>query len=165
MANKQKRKPTIGTGTRKINKPGDKERLLLRRHRVLKYRLAGKSYRDISRMVGISESTVSADIQAILEPVEESARKNVELYIKLELERLDKMARPVWFSATRGDTAAVDQILKIMQRRAKLLGLDAPTKREVSGPEGGPLEFMDSIERDRRILKLEAKLGAVDEDQ
>jgi hypothetical protein len=34
----------------------------------------------------------------------------------------------VWTKALNGDVRAVDSVLRIMERRAKLLGLDAPTK-------------------------------------
>jgi len=39
--------------------------------------------------------------------------------------------------------AAVDRLLKIQERRAKLLGLDAPKKTELSGPDGEPLQFTE----------------------
>jgi hypothetical protein len=35
---------------------------------------------------------------------------------------------------------AVNTALRIMDRRAKLLGLDAPVKAELSGPDGGPIQ-------------------------
>ena len=34
----------------------------------------------------------------------------------------------------RGDTKAITTEVRIMDRRAKLLGLDEPTKSEMSGP-------------------------------
>lgn len=38
-----------------------------------------------------------------------------------------------------GDVSAGDLMLRIMARRAKLNGLDAPVKTELSGPGGGPI--------------------------
>lgn len=38
-----------------------------------------------------------------------------------------------------GDPAFVGKILDIHDRRARLLGLDAPVKQELSGPDGGPI--------------------------
>jgi hypothetical protein len=38
-----------------------------------------------------------------------------------------------------GDAAFAKQILEIQDRKAKLLGLDAPTRNELSGPGGGPI--------------------------
>jgi hypothetical protein len=51
----------------------------------------------------------------------------------MEVARLDQMLLGLWPKAIKGDTWAVDRVLKIMERRAALLGLDAPVKRELSG--------------------------------
>jgi hypothetical protein len=58
---------------------------------------------------------------------------------RLELERLDAMLAGIWSRAARGEEAAIDRVLKIQARRAALLGLDAATKQEHSGPDGSPL--------------------------
>ncbi|WP_219808152.1 hypothetical protein, partial [Streptomyces fradiae] len=39
------------------------------------------------------------------------------------------------------DLKAVDTVLKLMDRRAKLLGLDMPIKTELAGPGGGALRL------------------------
>jgi hypothetical protein len=39
------------------------------------------------------------------------------------------------------DFRAVDTVLKLMDRRAKLNGLDMPVKAEVSGPGGGAVQI------------------------
>ena len=49
----------------------------------------------------------------------------------LELARLDVAQRAIWKKVVKGDLAAIDRLLKIMQRRAKLIGLDAPVKLDV----------------------------------
>ena len=59
----------------------------------------------------------------------------------LELQRLDELMVQPYQAACRGDLRAVDAVLKIMDRRAQLLGLDAPRKQEHSGSDGGPLPF------------------------
>lgn len=48
----------------------------------------------------------------------------------MEVERLDVMLDGLWDKASKGDTWSVDRVLRIMERRASLLGLDAPVKRE-----------------------------------
>ena len=49
--------------------------------------------------------------------------------IALELLRLDDMLFGLWPDARRGDNTAVVTVLKIMERRSKLLGLDMPVKQ------------------------------------
>lgn len=73
------------------------------------YRTAGGAYRAIQR----------AMLKIIQEPAEDVR--------KLELMRLDRMFLAIWTEAKRGDLSAVEKALAIMARRAKLLGLDAPT--------------------------------------
>ena len=43
-----------------------------------------------------------------------------------------------------GDAAFTRQILDIQDRRAKILGLYAPEKKEVTGANGGPLQFQEA---------------------
>jgi hypothetical protein len=43
---------------------------------------------------------------------------------QLELERLDRLLIALWDLATGGSLGAIDRVLKVMQRRAELLGLD-----------------------------------------
>lgn len=67
----------------------------------------------------------------------------------LELERLDKFLLALWDKIEQGDPIAIDRGLKIMDRRAKYLGLDAPVKQqvEVTTYEGGS-------ELDREVARL-----------
>jgi len=59
-----------------------------------------------------------------------------------------------------GNAAFLDLALKIAERKAKLLGLDAPTRIETSGPGGGPLQFALRAEPkavEERIAELDAR--------
>jgi hypothetical protein len=42
-----------------------------------------------------------------------------------------------------GDPRAIGAAVRLMERRARLFGLDAPT--EFSGPNGGPLQLMKQV--------------------
>jgi len=44
------------------------------------------------------------------------------------------------FENSKRDPKFIAAILSILERRAKLLGLDGPAKLELSGPNGGPIE-------------------------
>jgi hypothetical protein len=46
----------------------------------------------------------------------------------LELSRLDDMLKAIAPHVAAGNLTAIDRALKIMERRAKLIGLDAPAK-------------------------------------
>ena len=94
---------------------------------------------------------MSALKQTLQEPADELR--------KLELERLDKLLLGVWPQAVRGNQGSVDRALRIMERRAKLLGLDAPVKSEWSGPDGGPIEVTDARERLLALINRRAAGG------
>ena len=63
----------------------------------------------------------------------------------LELERLDKLWFAMYRQATQGNQGAVDRCIRIMERRAKLLGLDAPTKTELSTKDDKPISIIEVI--------------------
>ena len=81
-------------------------------------------------------------IKRTMQPVADEVRT-------LELERLDRFLSYLWDKIEQGDPIAIDKGLKIMDRRAKYLGLDAPIKQqvEVTTFEGG-------TELDREVARL-----------
>ena len=49
----------------------------------------------------------------------------------MEVERLNELFKSAYPKAKKGDEKSINSCLKIMERKAKLLGLDAPEKQEV----------------------------------
>ena len=96
-----------------------------RRYEAIQLRREGKSYRDISAALGCSVSTAFSDVQKELQEVRKKTREDAETVRDIELERLDLMLKALFPKAQAGDTKAACTILKIMDRRAKYLGLDA----------------------------------------
>ena len=60
--------------------------------------------------------------------IKEIVREPAEEVLALELARLDEMLIKALESARNGDPQAIDAVLKIMNRRAKYLGMDSPEK-------------------------------------
>jgi len=58
---------------------------------------------------------------------------------------------------------AIDRLLKISERRAKLLGLDKPEKRELTGKDGEPLLSNQAQADEAAKATREAMLAAVSE--
>ena len=104
---------------------------LERQLKALELRKAGVAYEEIARALGFKWK--SGAFAAVKRALKEVKREPCQELIVLEAERLDKMQTALWAKAIRGDYGAVDRILRIMERRAELLGLDAPEKQEVSG--------------------------------
>jgi DNA-binding CsgD family transcriptional regulator len=124
--------------------------------RAFQLRLAGATYQQIADDLGISLGGAHKIIMRVLHRLEVTADETAEAVRRLEVERLDRMLLGLWPQATKGGQGAVDRVLRIMERRARLLGLDRPFRSEVSGPEGGPLEFshLSEVELDREIEQL-----------
>lgn len=92
-----------------------------RREKVLELRLAGASVRRIAERLNISKSTAHNDLRAAIDAITEEPARAV---VSMELQRLDVMLLGLWKGASTGDDKAVNNALRIMDRRAKYLGLD-----------------------------------------
>jgi hypothetical protein len=71
---------------------------------------------------------VAKDLRRALAAMDQQMHDDLLLVRHLELERLDDLLLPVWGRARLGELEAVLVVLKIMERRARLLGLDSPMR-------------------------------------
>jgi transcriptional regulator len=95
---------------------------------AVELRKRGKTYRDIGEELGCSHQQAHKYVRKALARIREKTDESAIEVRTLELERLNAMVDALWFKVELGDTYAVDSALKIMKRRADLLGLDAPTR-------------------------------------
>jgi hypothetical protein len=107
--------------------------------KALELRKAGATYDQIADQLGLANRSVAWKL--VKTAIDEITREAAEEVLALELARLDSMLLGLWTKAKAGDPAAVDRALRIMDRRASFLGLDAPKRNEVSGASGGPMVF------------------------
>lgn len=112
-------------------KPAEKGAILERQLRALEYRRAGWSYRAIGEKLGVSHVTAYDDVMGELQRLAKERVNNLEELRELELERLDMLLKGLEPMAKVGNPGAVNSFLKVMERRARLLGLDAPTELRV----------------------------------
>lgn len=102
-----------------------------RQLQALELRKAGLTYARIAEICGYASKigahkAVQAAIRSTLREVAEDVRS-------LEIDRLDALMTGVYPQAIKGNQGAIDRVLRIMERRAKLLGLDAPVQQEIEG--------------------------------
>lgn len=90
--------------------------------KALRLREAGLTYEQIGNKLGISTSQVERDLKDALKLTIQEPADSLR---KLEALRLDALQRAIWQQALRGNLQAVNQALKIQERRAKLLNLDS----------------------------------------
>lgn len=104
-----------------------------KRAEALEYRKQGFSYVAIGAAMGISGPYA---YELVTGALREMVREPGEDIIAMELSRLDDMLTAIYGHAVKGDIAAIDRVLKVGERRAKILGLDAPDKTELTNPDG-----------------------------
>ncbi|HUO54841.1 MAG TPA: hypothetical protein VMU18_08880 [Rhodoblastus sp.] len=102
---------------------------------ILNMRLHGLTFHEIARQlpeVGFRRVSVSR-VHAIVAKSLRSCRDQPARELRqLELLRLDQLQAAHYKAAMGGDAAAISRVLSIMDRRARLLGLDAGPEAAVS---------------------------------
>ena len=104
--------------------------------KALELRKAGVSYVDIANTLGYKTS--SGAHNAVKKMLRRTVQEVADDVRRLEVARLDALILAIWSDAAKGDDSKIDRVLKIMQRRADLLGLDAPKRQDVTSA-GAPL--------------------------
>jgi len=147
------------------------DEVVVRRTKLLQLRRQGVRYDD-ERIEALGYSSPDAarrDLSRALDAHRNEEAAEVGIYRQQENERLDALLEAAWPRATQThpvfdkegnevgeelDMRAVDTVLRLMDRRAKLNGLDMPTKAEVTGAGGGPLQMSQAT-----TAELEALIG------
>ena len=101
-----------------------------RREKALELRQAGMSYYYIGKQLDVSKATAWKDVQRAIKEIQENYAETAMNVLTIELKRLDRLLLGLWQDAIKGDKQAVDRVVKIMERKAKYLGLDAPEKMQ-----------------------------------
>ena len=95
----------------------------------LRLRRGGLTLDEIAKQVGYANP---GSVHKALERANARiVRDDIEQIRALEEDRLDTLQAANWGKAMKGDFQAGTLVLRIMDRRAKLLGLDMPFKQEV----------------------------------
>jgi len=101
-----------------------------RQRQALELRKSGVSFEVIAKKVGYKDA--SGAYRAVQTALKKTLQEPADELRAIEVERLDQMLLGLWPKAVKGDTWSVDRVIRIMERRATLLGLDAPLKREIT---------------------------------
>tara|TARA_Y100000588_G_scaffold329325_1_gene365415 strand:- start:3396 stop:3812 length:417 start_codon:yes stop_codon:yes gene_type:complete len=91
----------------------------------------GHDAQRISDELDIPLDRVNDIIRAALKRLTKEMKSAAEGIRSLELSRLDEMQTAIWQDCMDGKLTAIDRVLKIMERRSKLVGLDAPDRLDV----------------------------------
>ena len=114
----------------------------------MRLRLAGLTHRQIGAQLGVAPSSAYKRIRHALNEVNDRIGEDTTDLRTLEACRLDELLNALWDGPSAAIEKAIDRVLRIMERRAKLLGLDAPVRTEAV--------TIDAI--DAEIARLTAEL-------
>jgi len=126
-----------------LNKAND-DLMLKRRERVARFRLQGMTVREIAIALAsdnpaivdpetkkpYSHVTIAADLEYLKEEWTANAARSTDEFIAEDLAELQELKKWAW-KTNKGEL-----VLRCQERRAKLLGLDKPTKIEGAGDNG-----------------------------
>jgi len=102
--------------------------------KALELRKRGMNYTQIGEKLGCNRGTACRYVLSELENLADKCREEAVHVRDLELHRLDELYLIAYHAISDGnDLAGIDRCLRIMERRAKLLGIDAAAKVDVQG--------------------------------
>lgn len=91
--------------------------------KALELRIAGANYRQIANALKVGVGTAYAYVNEGLEELRDANAETIGYLRRVEAARLDSMLVSLW--SRRDNPRTADTILRICERRARLLGLDA----------------------------------------
>lgn len=110
---------------------------LERRRKVAELHVTGASTRKMADVLGVSWHTVAADIRVLFDLPQDERR----VLVAAQVERYGAVMSSYWLAMRKGDPKAGPIVLRAMSDFNKLLGLDAPTRLEVTqAPTAADLE-------------------------
>jgi DNA-binding NarL/FixJ family response regulator len=161
--------------------------------RIFGMRKAGVSTAEIAKRFGISSSAVNAAVNRQLSRLNREALMAYPEVLRLELERLDALQQAIWpltqhrkITAPDGtemvvepDLKAIQQVLAIMDRRSRLLGMEtaqvsitvdsteqAPQRAVLAGADqAAAADAFDPETEARQLLELMGQSGVLPREQ
>lgn len=173
-------------------KPLTREFLAERDLRIFKMRQAGVSVGEIARRFSITSATVGTAVRRQLEKLNKEALMAYPEVLRMELERLDALQTAIWPLTqprkqtlddgteiiAEPDLKAIQQVLSIMDRRSKLLGMEqnnvniqmdvgssAPIRATLAGaiPATAAEQFSPEAEA-KKLLAIMGSSGVISKD-
>lgn len=102
-----------------------------RRTKAVRLAATGMDYTQIAQQLGYHDR--SGAHKAIRSALRAQQAEAVDELRQLEVERLDALQRSCWDAALEGDIPSVDRVLRVIQTRVRLLGLDNTSGKHDSG--------------------------------
>jgi hypothetical protein len=99
-------------------------------------RVNGTPIIHVAHELGLSIGAAKALIKEVHDAIYEDLKENLSLNRQLDLERVDGLLKAFYPSAAKGDIDAAPIVLKALQHRAKLTGIEPLPDPGRSNPQG-----------------------------
>lgn len=109
-----------------------KTELFERDRKIIALARAGHTYRDIARALGTHFDVVAKVITGYHNELREQGNEDAKKALAASLARIDHALTKLWPDIDKGDSKAIETMIKLEARRARMLGLDAPEKSDVT---------------------------------
>lgn len=121
----------------------------IRRDEAMKLRTQGLSYEKIAQVLGIAKPSAWELVQKALKDYQDSIKDTTAEHVHVQIRRYEEIIE-AHFPAAKDPANkeaffAIKAIRECQVEIAKLLGLYAPTKNEVTGKQGGPLAVSATV--------------------
>jgi hypothetical protein len=128
---------------------------------ILQERLSGRSARSISKELRCTTTEVDEALDRVLPKIDNTAKLRI---IALDLDRLDQLLKTFFARAIeKVDAQAGLLVVKILERKAALLGLDSPQRLDVVQVQQQQPSRFDRLYARMMEIRNEARSAGDDE--
>lgn len=120
----------------------------VRLERLAPLLLSGVSQTEIARSLDVSQSTVSRDVQTLLDGWREQALHKVDERVGLQMSQYDALIHAHWPLALQGKTRNAEIVMQAMAQLSKLIGADRPAKQQINMDTGVRIEIVGVSDED-----------------
>ena len=124
------------------------DRIAVRRAEAIKLRVLGKGYQEIADTLGVGLATAHSDVKFKLDEAAKEATDAAREALAIDIQRLDLAIALALREVQAGNLSAIDRVVKVQERRAKLLGLDSPERIDATLSEGPSPEMAARLVRE-----------------
>ena len=132
-----------------------------RRDEVMELAVEGVASREIARRLGVSDTTIAKDIKTRLKVAAEACPSTAR-YRQMHRQRIGDLLS-AWWTKAKDDVFVLDRVIRLLERDAKLMGLDKPAGLVETGDDSLPAitvryvmpENVDPLDYARKINVVE----------
>ncbi len=100
------------------------------------HRRGGQSYTQIAQLTGASKTMCHRLVQEALQEYRVRTETDTAEHVSMQLARIDSALQAISTQIQQGNLGAIDRLIRLEERRARLLGLDMPNKFAPTSPDG-----------------------------